>query len=382
MANKKTNGSVAQNEIISNINDKELVELIKSIKLTNDVKSETAKIATNPSKKEIKILVDLYYQVQDYRKSMREQIRSIEQGKDDGTATNVQLLDWIMKNMVIIEKGVGDALEIIVENNEVGRWLIKNVGIGHVLAAGLLGYFDVKGRQYATQFHSYAGLNDNNRPWLGQEKSKKIVEEVLGSRKKITDDDVIKIAALTQWKVDYLRKACIDKKTGEVKYTKTKLVNACAKIPYNKGLKTHMHKVAQSFVYQSSRGSYYGQLYQQKKADIIRKNELGEYAEQAAKYLASKNYSKGTKTYEAYINGKLPDAQITARAMRWVEKIFVSHLFEEMYRVEYDDVPPRYYILEHSEKDSSIVDGNPEHNREIPPEVPYTLVSKEKTVSL
>jgi hypothetical protein len=98
-------------------------------------------------------------------------------------------------------------------------------------------------------------------------------------------------------------------------------------------------------------------------------NESGKYAEQAKRKLEEYNIDKSTKAYEAYSQGKLPAAHINARAMRWTEKIFLSHLFEEMYRVRYDKIPPRYY---------SIDKLGEEHNKDIAPEVPFTLVSGEK----
>ena len=107
--------------------------------------------------------------------------------------------------------------------------------------------------------------------------------------------------------------------------------------------------------------SVYGRIYAQKKAEIIADNEAGKYADQAAEYLAKKNYNKETEAYKAYIAGKLPAAQIGARARRYANKIFLSHLFEEMYRVEYKKVPPRYYTIA----------KDPLHNRDIEPEVPY-----------
>ena len=62
-------------------------------------------------------------------------------------------------------------------------------------------------------------------------------------------------------------------------------------------------------------------------------NEEGKFADQAANILETKNIGKDTVAYKSYSQGKLPKAHITARAMRWTEKIFLSHLFEEMYRV-------------------------------------------------
>lgn len=331
------------------------------------------------------MLVDLYYQLQDNRKRSREQIRSIEQGRDGGKSSNASVMNWVLLNQSIIEKQIPPIMKEVCENDEVGRWLLQIKGIGPVLAAGLLAYFNVEGKQYSNCFISYAGLNDHNRPWLGKEKSKQIIDEIMGDRKKVTEDDLAKIAAKTQWSIEYLQKACYDEKKGKVILNRTKLQNACAKIPYNKSLKTLMWKVAQSFIYQSSNGSYYGQLYLQRKAYEIKRNDEGynkEYAEQHISTLKDKS----TETYKAYSEGMIPDSQITARARRWVEQLFLSHLFDEMYRVHNDALPPIPYILAHPEKDSTIQNmeaDDPEylkerHNRYIEPEVPYTLVTSEK----
>jgi hypothetical protein len=70
------------------------------------------------------------------------------------------------------------------------------------------------------------------------------------------------------------------------------------------------------------------------------------------------------KAYEA---GMLPPNHIRMRAMRWMNKIFVTHIFEEMYIVEYNKLPPAYYALEHCEG----------HHDYIGPEVPYTPIDGE-----
>ena len=129
-----------------------------------------------------------------------------------------------------------------------------------------------------------------------------------------------------------------------------------------------MWKIGKSFIWVQNRGSLYGNLFAERKALETEKNNNGDYADQAAHILATKKFSNETIAKEKYMEGKLPDAHIVARAMRRAEKIFVVHLFEEMYRVYHKDdpngnTPPRYYILEHS---------NGEHNVEIDPEVPYT----------
>jgi hypothetical protein len=335
-------------------------------KITRDMK-KVMLTTESPSREEIRNLVNLFYQVQDMRISIAEQIRSIN--RLSGNDTNTIVLSWSLKSAAAMEKGINDCLKCLCENNRVGKWLLGIKGIGPVLAAGCLGYFDITNKQYASQFISYAGLNDNNRPWLGVAKSKEIINAVMDSlgTDKVTDDVVLIVAAKTQWKFDYLRENAFDPR--KEKWSKDKLEKACAKIPYNAGLKTHLWKIGKSFEYQKTReGSVYGRLLAERIVQEITRNEAGKNKELIAKKLSEKNYTKGTDTYNAYMEGKLPMPEINARSRRWVEKIFVSHLFEEMYRVAYDKIPPRYYALEHC-------DG---HHDEIAPEVPYTKVTGEE----
>ena len=339
-------------------------------KITKDMKNIILHTDT-PTKAELRTLVNLFYQIQDMRISISEQIRSINKElSSTGTNNdaNAIILSWTLKSVSAIEKGINDSLINICKNNEVGKWLLDIVGIGGVLAAGCLAYFDVTGIQYASNFISYAGLNDQNRPWLGREKSKAIINDCIkkysSDGKSIDEDVVIHIAAETQWSYDYLYENAYSKK----KWNKVALEKACAKIPYNKNLKVHMWKIGKQFEYQKTReSSLYGHLLADRLVQEIQRNDEGLNAELAAKKLSEKNYSKDTDTYKAYIEGKLPPAEINARARRWVQKIFICHLFEEMYRVENNKVPPRYYIFEHGEG----------HHDYIEPEVPFYKVPNE-----
>ena len=323
---------------------------------------------------EIRTLVDNFYQMQADRKRKTEQIRAIKTAADptgENKNAAAAVLKWFCKYDASMEAGIEKILLSTAQANEVGQWLLQIKGIGPILSAGLLAYFDVEGRNYASQFISYAGLNDNNRPWLGSEKAKKIVNDVIqemaeNTSKKsipITDDMVVEIARRTQWSYNYLLGRAYDK--DKKKWSKDKLCAACAIPPYNKSAKTLMWKVGSSFVWlRNDQESMYGRLYNERVIYETEKNERGEYAEIAEAILASKNFDKSTTAYKEYSKGRLPKAHIAARAQRWVEKIFLSHLFEEMYRVKYNKIPSRYYTLEH-------VDG---HHKELPPEVPYKSV--------
>lgn len=356
--------------------------------LNKDLKKQILSVG-NVSKNEVKTLVKQFYQIQDQRKALSEQIRSIEiiyndkdndesnSGKTkkekkescpEDSSISLQILYYVLKNLTILENNIKKALEIVVNSSEVGKWLIQINGIGPILAAGLIANFEVKGREYSSQFISYAGLNDNNRPWLGKEKATKIVNDIVGNSKEITDDMVIAISNKTQWKYSYLVANAFDESKG--KWNKSDLIKACSKIPYNAEVKKLMFLVGSSFQWLcNNKKSLYGRLFSERRALETKKNEDGEYAAYAEKMLSEKKYDKNTDTYKCLSQGKLSKAHITMRALRYTEKIFLSHLFEEMYRVQYDEVPPRYYALVHS---------NGEHNKDIEPEVPYTKVSREK----
>lgn len=343
------------------------VDLIESVKVDKDLKHKLVNMA-GMNRREIKTVVDLYYQVQKDRIALENQIRAIKQEYDEDAPDNNNLivLDYLLKNMKIMETNTANIIKQIVNNDPVGRWLVQIKGIAEILAAGLLAYFDVEGKNYASHFISYAGLNDQNRPWLGTEKATAIVNDIIGKSKVITNDHIDEIALRTKWSYKHILNHAYDQE--KEKWSKDKIIAACAMVPYNRNLKKLMYKVGASFVWQCNKpDSLYGRLFNERKQYEMERNEAGEYADQAANILATKKYGKSTVAYKAYSEGKLPKAHIISRSMRYAEKIFLSHLFEEMYRVRYNQIPPRYYTLEHC-------DG---HHDEIQPEVPYTLVDGE-----
>lgn len=337
------------------------VELLIPEGLTKDLKKELRNLS-GISRQEMRVLIDNYYQVQNRRIALKAQITALLQGSDNvNTDSYCKVLDWELQGQLIQEKGIKDALEAICKSDEVGQWLLSIKGIGPVFAAGMIAYFDIERCNAATQFISYAGQNDNNRPWLGTEGSKKLIEEVVGNSKVITNEHLQTLAIKSGWKFEYLKEAATKtSKRGET-ISKTELVKAMAKVPYNKDLKKMIFLIEESFVKVANRKSLYGQLIQQRKAIENALNDSGYYADQAAKILATKNIGKDTDAYKAYSIGKLPKAHIHRRACRWAAKIFIVHVFEEMYRVHYGKAPEPFYVFSHMG-----------HKDFIDPEVPYT----------
>lgn len=414
-------------------------------------------------KDEIRYLVDYYYQKQDDRKTKYSQLRAIGNGVDSGQEDNNSALEWLAMSTKNEEVQIKNMLDIWTNSLPVGRWMKDVVGIGPVIAAGLMAYFDVTSAPHYNSFHSYAGLNDNRIPWLGKEKAAALVKDIMKEYTDIMDERVhdferlcdmegneitvlkksmAKLSKLfgedlfsltanilagkeTESALDSKQQKALNtftsqlpsgvisrylntgleelcnlchyinnpniltsytiaiaenksgrnstsiynglkivrdsKKAGKKSYyTKDDLESYLAKPPYNKSLKVLCWKIGDSFVKRCNNDkSLYGRLYKYRKAYEIQKNLNGEYAEFAAKTLASKNF-KDKETIEIYKSGRLPLGHIENRARRYAVKIFISHVYEAMYIDYYHKCPPKVYPI-------SMLG----HVDYIPPEVPY-----------
>ena len=127
------------------------------------------------------------------------------------------------------------------------------------------------------------------------------------------------------------------------------------------------HKIIIESTDKNNPDSLYGRLYKERFDYETMKNERGDYADQAAKILASKNFSKTTSAYKFYSEGKLPPAHIVQRCERYVTKMFISHLYEAAYYNKYGVMAPNPYVL-------CFCEG---HTDYIGPEVPYESIERD-----
>jgi hypothetical protein len=120
------------------------------------------------------------------------------------------------------------------------------------------------------------------------------------------------------------------------------------KRPWNAELKTLCWKLGESFVKSSGHeASFYGPIYATRKKLETERNEAGAFAEQAAAALAAKRYRADTVARQAYEAGKLPPARIHLRATRYAVKLFLSHLHHVWYEVEFRMPPPKPFVISH-----------------------------------
>lgn len=341
---------------------------------------------------EMKVLIKAFYNsFQPERIAAENQQRSLEQGASEGELADIdtdmlddddaQLLHYptyayIVEMKQEAEKQLQKLIESYVVSTKIGQYLTSIVGIGPLLAGSLMAYIDINKAKYAGQVWSYAGLNDNNDPWLSEEKVKKVMDKVVGSAKEITDDMIVQIAILTGRSAKRIKKGAtkIDEDGNET-ITPASLRAYLKKPPYNRNFKTVCWKMGQSVLkHKNSEKSVYGKLlnerllyekqknadhgyilealknmgYIDKKPDIS-KEEQEALLEQMHQDIKSGAFvpklGKTTQIYKTYYDGYLGDAHINARARRWVVKLMLSHIFEAMYIDANGTFPPAPYIV-------------------------------------
>jgi|TARA_R100001594_G_scaffold3631_5_gene13515 hypothetical protein len=260
-------------------NEEITVEEIRSSVETLDKDLRNA--ASTMTDDEARFLVDSYYQMQGNRIRSNNQIRQMKDEPHD-------ILYWLSTQSTVLEKNVKAALNVYSNAHPIGSRIRTVVGIGEVIASGLVAHIDITRAPTAGAIWRFAGLDPT-----------------------------------AEWK----------------KGTKR---------PFNAELKVLCWKLGESFVKVSgNKKAFYGKIYKERKELEIKRNDNGEFADQAKSALEKKNIKKTTDAYKAYIKGKLPPAHIQARSTRYAVKLFLSHLHEVWYKHEFGKNPPNPFVLEH-----------------------------------
>jgi hypothetical protein len=258
------------------------IDLESVERLAKDIKQAAVTLSDD----EARFLVDAYYMLQEQRIRADNQIRALSASNEPNA-----VLNWFAKQSETLENQVKRALDAYSAAHPVGEWMRAQVGIGPVIAAGLLAHIDISRAQTAGDIWNFAGLNPG-------------VEWAKGERR-----------------------------------------------PWNASLKTICWKIGESFVKFSGRDDcFYGHFYAKKKLDQTERNEKLEFADQAAQKLERFKIGKDTDAYKSYIVGKLPPAHIHARAKRLAVKLFLSHLHHVWFEIEFGKPAPEPYaiaILDH-----------------------------------
>jgi len=237
------------------------------------------------TEQEARFLVDSYYAAQDYRIQAGNQVRASSADEEPH-----EVIQWHFEQMRLHENEIRRVLDAYTTAHPsgMGVWAKAITGIGPVLSAGLIAHIDITKAPSVGHIWRFAGL-DPTLEWGKGEKR-----------------------------------------------------------PWNAKLKTLCWKIGESFVKVSGNPkSQYGKLYRVRKDLEIQRNERGEFKEQAARMLATKNFRDTTDAKVHYTAGRLPPAHIHARAKRYAVKLFLAHFWEESYRRHYGTEPPLPYPIAH-----------------------------------
>jgi hypothetical protein len=247
-------------------------------RLTKDL----AKAAATLSAREARYLVDAYYMLQGNRIASSQQVRTLNENDEPH-----DVIKYLGAQNELLENQLKRALDKWTDAHIVGRWAKSIMGIGPVIAAGLLAHIDIALTPGIGNLWSFAGLNPTQVWEKGQQR------------------------------------------------------------PFNQRLKTlAVFKLGESFVKVHNRDAdYYGKLYAKRKRLEEAKNEAGDYKALAAKSLP--HFNKTTDAFKWYSEGKLPPARIHARARRYAVKIFLSHYYLVAYFHAKGELPRVPYVFEH-----------------------------------
>ncbi len=252
------------------------MELDSVHKLTKDLKEASITL----SRDEARFLVDAYYSMQHDRIRAGNQVRALTESGEPH-----EVLNWLMTQSSTLEKQVARALDAYSNSVPVGAWSRSIVGIGPVIAAGLLAHIDITRAPTVGHIWRFAGLDPTQTWERGQKR------------------------------------------------------------PWNASLKTLCWKIGESFVkVKGNKDDVYGKFYDQRKEFEQQQNEAGAYREQAEAVLAR---VPNHKQKAVYATGKLPDGHIHARAKRYAVKLFLAHWHHQAYRFEYNQEPPLPYAIAH-----------------------------------
>tara|TARA_Y100000310_G_scaffold1829_1_gene2309 strand:- start:1859 stop:2749 length:891 start_codon:yes stop_codon:yes gene_type:complete len=247
--------------------------------LTDLVRAEAAKLGP----KEVRFLVDTYYQLQERRKASANQERSLIESEEQNV-----LVGYFVGMDAYSEKKIQQMLQAYAEGKQNASWAMSIRGIGPVIAAGLAAHIDISRAPTVGHIWRFAGLD----PTLTWDKGQK-----------------------RPWNA-HLKTLCW--KIGE-SFVK---------------VKNHETDI-------------YGKLYDMRKRREEERNEAGLFADQAKAKLERYKIDKKTEAYKAYSKGKLPPGHIHSRAKRYAVKLFLAHYHHVSYELHHGKPPPKPFVIEH-----------------------------------
>jgi len=280
------------------------IQLESIARLTSDLRVAAQTLTDD----EARFLVDSYYLMQDMRIRTDNQVRALAAEKEPNS-----VVSWAASQFDTLEGAIKNALDRYSGVSPVGQWARNQIGIGPVIAAGLLAHIDIKQAPTVGHIWRYAGLDPTS---------------VWGKGKKR---------------------------------------------PWNASLKTLCWKIGESFIKVSGNpNAFYGQIFKTRKVEETARNIAGKHREAALEILKTRDLSK-TEDAKFWYSGTwvenkrfhvkalemgmkeipqepfpmLAPGHVNARARRYTVKIFLAHLHDFWWEHDTGTPAPKPYPIVH-----------------------------------
>lgn len=261
--------------------------------LVEKLDRDIIRAASTMTPNEMRFLVKTYYRIQKIRIQLGNAASAAQR-----SGTPAAFSEWFAGQLKRLEQQLPKVMQAWAQEYPAGEWAMSQIGIGPVLAAGLLAYIDPEKATTPGKVWRFAGL-DPTIKWSEGEKR-----------------------------------------------------------PYCQDLKVLCFRIGDSFVkFSNHPNCFYGHIYRQRKALETQRNEAGLYAEQAKRILEEKRIKSGD--LRSYLEqGKLSPGHIEMRARRYAVKMFLAHFQWVLYETTFNEPAPRPYPIEHLGHTDLIVPPN------------------------
>lgn len=231
-----------------------------------------------------RLLVGMYYDWQKQRIQTGNRVKIMLKEEKPH-----QTLSWLLDNQMAVECQIKTILGKYAKAHPIGKWCMKQMGIGPVFSAAMLAYLDPIKAPTAGHFFSYAGFTPE----------------------------------------------------------KMKPRQRGVKMTHNPDVKKTCFLIGESFVKVSKReNSPYGQAYRDYVERVTRENDEGKWKECALQLAETRNYGDDTEAMKTLKNGKLPKLIIHQRAKHTAVLLFLSHL-HQVWRKHLGLSCPEPWIIQH-----------------------------------
>jgi hypothetical protein len=333
---------------MTTLSDKSNLLKVDLLRMAKDMKPESMR-------RDLRFLVDLYYNLQKVRIKMGNQIKAIE-SLDRGES--LVLTKILFKEVDELEEVVKRTLPSLLKHDKTSQWAMAQLGIQATLAAPLRAYIDLNRAPTTGHILRFAGLDPTNR-WVKAEEAKAMVKEVKEEHPEAAEDIEVLIAAcsirINRTPDRLFNSAMFYEKFEDANAkvpTEESVIKGISQRPWNARLKTVCWKLGDQFVRNHTRGDrcFYGVIYQRHKMVLIKKNLSGEFKELADKTLADRP-RMNARDKKIYKDGKIPPGRLEYQARRHAVKMFLHHWHWLAYVEKFKKDPPAPYangILGHA----------------------------------